>query len=69
MNKYIVQAFKMIDTTSVLEYDIAHNIIWQIMTEKKFSNVMLRLQKFRKVPDNVQNRSRRRHFRADSGNG
>ena len=39
------------------------------MTEKKFSNVMLRLQKFRKVPDNVQNRSRRRHFRADSGNG
>ena len=25
------------------------------MTEKKFSNVMLRLQKFRKVPDNVQN--------------
>jgi hypothetical protein len=39
------------------------------MTEKKFSNVMLRLQKFRKVPDNVQNRSRRRYFRADSGNG
>jgi hypothetical protein len=24
---------------------------------------------FLKVPDNVQNRSRRRHYRADSGNG